>query len=281
MSRTQPRQYWIVKHGYDALTVFPNYIWRTGEAKEPESFRRVRKGDRWIGFAYTTSDARERPLSAITGFYECVNESRMQNIPWGRRGRIGPHRKAWMIKGRALGWQPRTPVGVPSIDDLLERTTFKQTTFIKVSRQEFAKIRAEVKRRELDPHKIPLLGREPRYEQEVLAVVARGHEQIGIEKILRVRTAFPDLLVKLRGKAEPVHLELEVYSRSFLTHGHAKEVKTRNVYRELVEKKWEERPLAVLCWIDDAGRSRLRREGKVDRVFELQSLIRDGERIRW
>jgi len=115
------------------------------------------------------------------------------------------------------------------------------------------------------------LGREPLCEQEVIAVAVAGHPKLGIDKILRIRTRFPDMLVKLRGKAEPVHLEVEVYSSSFDAHGHANQV-WGGKFRE------DRRSVAVLCWVDDAD-DRLRR--RVHDVYELQTLIRDNSKIKW
>lgn len=281
MKNPRPRKYWIVKHGYDALQALPNAIWRTGDSEEPAVFRRVKKGDRWIGFAYTTTDARERPLSLVTGFYECVRESEYRAIPERARKLTPRLKNAWMIQGTETGWQAGMPVGVPSIEDMLGHPIFRQSTLTAISRDEFLRIRAEVKRRRLDPKKIPLLRREPRNEQEVVAVVAAGHKQLGIEKFIRIRSGFPDMLVKLRGKSEPVHLELEVYSNSFLSHGHPAQIKTQDCYSEEVNGVVDKKPVAVLCWIDDVHAKHMKKAGRVSRVFELQSLIREGRRIKW
>ncbi len=279
----RPRRYWIVKHGLDSLTALPNYIWRTGERAEPGIFQRVKRGDRWVGFAYTTSDARERPLSLVTGFSECIHESYYGAIPQRALGpdgyRTPRYRNAWMIRGKEYGWQPRAPVGVPPLAKLLDRPLFKQTTLVLIKPEEFEKIRREVRRRELNPKKIPLLGREPRYEQEVVGVVACGHKRLGIEKILRLRTAFPDMTVKLRGKADPVHLEIEVYSKSFLAHCHDEQVR-RGCFTEHTDAQPAKAPVGLLCWVDDERRSRPAKCG-VRHVFELQQLIRDGKNIRW
>ncbi len=272
------RRYFFVKHGLDALQLMPNSIWNDQEKDEPRGFKGVKKGARWIGFAYTTSDSRERPLSQITGFYECTRESRFGDLP-RKVSEVSGSKKAWMIDGKPYGRQPRQPVGVPSIEDedLLNRPTFKQSTFVKINNEdEFERIRKYTLEHELDPDDIPFLGREPRNEQEVLAVVLCCHRKLGIEKILRVQTAFPDLLVNLKGTAEPVHLELETYSKSFLLHGHDGQVQDR---RFKTDEKAEKLPVAVLCWIDNEKSPRLKK--CVHHVYELQTLIRRRERIRW
>ena len=276
------RKYWIVKHGLDAFQGLPHRIWRTGQREEPSAFKKVKKGDRWISFAYTSSDSRERSLSLVTGFSECIAESDYEPIPVRiRRRSDGRQKNAWFIKGRFFGRQPRHPVGVPAIEELLGRSYYRQTTLVNITHEEFGKIQREVREREFDPALIPALGREPRNEQEVVAIMAAAQNQLGIEKFIRIRTAFPDVLVKLKGKAEPVHLELELYSKSYLAHGHGKQMTSLDHYSELIDGQTMKHPVAILCWIHDADERRLRSEGKVSRVFELQSLVRDARRIRW
>jgi hypothetical protein len=274
------RKYFIVKHGLDSLQALPNFIWRTGETQEPKSFRRVKKGDRWIGFAFTNCDRQEWPLSQVTGFYECTRESGYRPLPRHAWPCSGGAKHAWMVEGKPSGKQPRQPVGVPPIDDLLKRATFKGQTLVPVNRDEFELIRDYTLAHELDPADIPLLGREPRNEQEVLAIIIFYHQSLGIEKILRVRTAFPDLLVKLKGRAEPVHLELETYSKGFLLHGHDSQVCDRQFK---TEDKTEKKPVGLLCWINnlktkDANQKLMK---CVHKVYELQSLVREGREIRW
>lgn len=142
---------------------------------------------------------------------------------------------------------------------------------------EFERVRDYTLTHELNPRDIPFLGREPRNEQEVLAVVFCCHQKLGIEKILRVRTAFPNLLVKLKGKAESVHLEVETYSKSFLLHGHAGQVHNRQFK---TDEKAERKPVGVLCWINNAKTDK-KLKNCVHAVYELQQLIRDEEEIRW
>jgi hypothetical protein len=275
--------YYIVKHGLDAFQVMPNFIWRTGERREPRPFKRVQKGDRWIAFAFTTSDLRERPLSQISGFYECTRPARYGPLPQRAAQSPGGYKNAWMIEGRPWGKQPVQPVGVPPIDELLQlfnkdRKHFKAQMLvpIKDGEQAFERIRDCTLARELNPDDIPLLGREPRNEQEVLAVILACHQRLGIQKILRVRTRFPDLLVKLKGRKDSVHLEVETYSKSFLQHGHGAQVCNR---RFRTSEDAEKKPVGVLCWIDNETAPLLSK--CVHRVYELQQLIRDKESIRW
>jgi hypothetical protein len=169
---------------------------------------------------------------------------------------------------------------VPPIEALLGgRRVYRQATLVPISKGEYESIRREVRKRELDPKRIPVFGREPRYEQEVVAMIACGHRQLGIEKILRLRTAFPDMTVKLRGRADPVHLEVEVYSKSFLTHGHGDDIDGKGRFKEIREGKPDKKPVGLLCWVNDENHRNLARRGI--RVFELQELIREGRRIVW
>jgi hypothetical protein len=142
---------------------------------------------------------------------------------------------------------------------------------------------------QLNPKAIPLLMREPRFEQELLAIVVCGHKALGIEKISRVRKAFPDLQVKLKGKREEIHVELEMYSKGFISHGHKHHVDKQGRYprtKEPKEPKEPKRPVAVLCWIDNEKGRTLRKTAEkakdyVHKVYELQKLLRDGKQIRW
>jgi hypothetical protein len=281
MKETSTPRYYIVKHGLDALQALPNYIWRTGEPKLPKILSRVRPGDKWIGFAYTTGDSRERPLSLVTGFYECVRKAEYGRVPKRGLELMSRGSNAWLIEGREYGWQPMSPVGVPPIGDLIDRSYFRQTTLVEVSKQEYEGIRAYVRKNELSPNKIPLLRREPRYEQEVLALVASAHKQLGIDEILRIRTPFPDMLVKLRRRSEPIHLELEVYSDSFVNHKHGDRLDSLGRFKEVLDGKTTQYPVLLLCWIDNVGPKVLKHDARVAGVFSVRNLLQNRETIRW
>jgi hypothetical protein len=175
-----------------------------------------------------------------------------------------------MIEGEACGDQPMEPVGVEPIDDILGRTSWKNQTLVRISAEELHRIRQHTLSRQFDTKKIPLLGREPENEQEVLASVIYGHEELGIRNIIRVRKAFPDLLVQFDGSSEAVHLELEVYSGGFFSHGHNNFVSDRKF-------TGDGKPIAVLCWIDNKKDVK----DHVHRVYELQSLIRENKKMVW
>jgi len=277
MPESDDRRYWIVKHGLDAFEELPNFIWEitTGPRSMPHRYEQIKVGDRWIAFAYTTSDYRERALSLITGFYECTRNAKYRRVPKGVPSSGPLWRKkgyAWIIEGKPFGRQPRHPVGVPPLDDddMLGKPHFKNQTLVPISAEQFDQVRCETLRREFNTEHIPLLSREPIREQELLATVSFAHKKLGIEKIVQVQKAFPDLLVRIDGHSKEVYLELEVYSRSFILHRHHKRVKKRRF-------KDDDTPVAILCWIDDDPKAKR----YVHRVYELQSLIREGKKIRW
>jgi hypothetical protein len=289
MSESQDRQYFIVKHGRDAFTALPGYIWRTGlsEREVPRGFRQVHSGDRWIEFAYIVDEEHEERCSLVMGFHECVKEMWFGRIPVEKmpEGTDGWDEKAWMIEGRAFGKQPRCPVTVPSINDLLwkfrKKKVVGRTALIRVSAREFNHVRSEAFRLELDPRKIPMLEREPLCEQEVLSIVVAGYRRaLGIEEILRVQTHFPDMLVKIDGKQ--VWLELEMYGSGFWQHWDDLRllpgVRNRRVAKRR-EDPDDNRPVACLCWVDNDREHELKKSVRGLRVFELQSLLRTGQRI--
>ncbi len=263
--------HFIVKHGLDAFEALPNFVWNTSERPKsiPHRYNQVKQGDRWIAFAYTTSDKRERPLSLVTGFYECAEVATYQDIPPEALPISDGEVKAWMIEGKPCGKQPRKPVGVPPINDLLSpKRVWNNQAIIPIAPEDYDRIRDYTFSHQFDTGKIPLLGREPHNEQELLAAVIFGHKKLGIEKIIHVQKAFPDLLVNIDGKE--VYLELEVYSQGFFSHGHHEQVRNRRF-------KADDIPVAVLCWIDNDKKVK----DKVHRVYELQDLIREGKKICW
>lgn len=272
MPSPDAHNYFIVKHGLDAFEALPNFIWRTGvdASTIPHRFSQVKVGDRWIGFAYTTSDRRERPLSRVTGFFECVREAEYRDIPPMKVSGAGGDEQAWLIEGTPFGSQPMEPVGVPPIEGLLGKRIWKNQAVVPITAEDFDRIRQYTLDHEFDTKKIPLLRREPENEQELLAIVVSSYQSLGIENIHRVRKAFPDLLVKIEGSPEEVHLELEVYSSGFFAHGHHEHVSNGQF-------DGDQKPVAVLCWIDD------KKDVKkyVHRVYELQSLIREDKRMKW
>ncbi|MBN2437342.1 MAG: hypothetical protein JXL20_01950 [Deltaproteobacteria bacterium] len=263
MSENENRNYYIVKHDLPSLESYPNLIWRKTGVKPdvaPRGFNKVGLGDRWISFAYTTG---YEPISQVTGIYECIEKARYGRLPYGSA-------KAWMIKGKHFEKQPKRPVSIPPLNDVLQREKklFARTTFVKISAKEFQLLADTVFRRELDPKSIPLLQREPICEQELLGIVAFGYERLGIDKISSIQKYFPDMLVEIQGKE--LYLELEYFSSGFFKHKHHERVQNRMYATSGI-------PVAVLCWVDDEPRVR----DEVHKVFELQSLLRDVKKITW
>jgi hypothetical protein len=274
MARYPGRNYFIVKHDLVSFQVQPGFVWNSEESpnRPPRGFRQILKGDRWIAFAYTTSGARERAVSLVTGYYEAVREMHYGRLSAKAHAECGNKKWAWLIKGKSVGKPLPDPVVIPPLASFLAKNIFHRSTIIRISKEEFLAIRKYTQSHRFDPNKIPCLGREPRCEQEVLAIVACGQRQLGIDKIHRVQTRFPDMLVKVRGKAETVHLELELYGSSFDTHRHSKQVWAHKF-------KDDKKPVGVLCWLDDDRDGSVKH--RVHRVFELQTLLREGKRIHW
>ena len=271
MPRYPGRNYFIVKHDLASFQVLPGFVWNSHEppSNPPIGFRQILEGDRWIAFAYTTSGEQERAVSLVTGFYQATRKMKYGRLTAKAHAQCGRKKWAWLIKGKSFGQPLPDPVVIPPLDSFLDKKVVQQRTIIRISKAEFNSIRKYTQSHRFDPKKIPCLGREPQNEQEVVAMIASGHRQLGIEKILRIQTRFPDMLVKIKGKAESVHLELEHYSTSF---NHSDKVYAK---RFIGDRK----PVGVLCWIDDDREGLVKR--KVHRVYELQSLLREKRMIRW
>jgi gamma-glutamylcyclotransferase (GGCT)/AIG2-like uncharacterized protein YtfP len=225
-------------------------------------------------------------LSVVAGFYECTREAWYGPVPkrarndenvyeWSKPG------YAWMIKGRRLGEQPCEPVAVPPIADMLGRRTFSNQAITPgLSAMDFERIRRKALSLQFDTNRIPLFGRQPRCEQEVVSIIAAGHRDFGIRKIIHVQTRFPDMLVNIDGKE--VHLEVEVYSKGFFGHlDDLRRVPGERNRRETRLDNGDDRPVALLCWVDNDKNHELTKRVRGLRVFELQSLLRLGKKIRF
>jgi hypothetical protein len=274
----RPRKYFVAKHDLASFLAWRGVIWRTGEAKFPRGLKKIQVGDRWVAFAYIKDEDKRDKTQQVVGFYECVSvPDEREEIPPKPRSLSANNKFAWAIKGKAIGRPLPYPVTVASINKLLRRKKlFSQQTLTPIHKGEFDRLRQEIRRLQLAPERIPLLNRDPRCEQEVVAILIAARKELGIERIDRVRTRFPDLRVKLAGKGGLVHLEVETYSSSFLLHGHQHQVRGR-ILR--TDDKSEKLQVAVVCWNhdDDGGGV----AACVHKVYELRELLQRKERIRW
>lgn len=246
----------------------------------------MKKGDRWIEFAHIKDGEKEKRCSMVVGFCECIREARHGVIPRKRRTSEWDRDwecRAWMIEGKPYGRQPSYgPVSVPPINTMLARNLYHQAGIIPgIKAEEFRRIREITFQRQLPPKRIPHLEREPRNEQEVLSIVVAGRATLGIDKIVRVQTRFPDMLAVVNHKE--VHLELEYDSMSFMEHlGSLRPVPGQRGRRDArLKDKTDKSPVAVLCWIDSDKHGALKKHVRGLRVFELQSLLRNRQKIRW
>lgn len=225
-----------------------------------------------------TKKTRRNANSLITGFYECSKEMHYGEVPYKRTtSKKIPSdwpEKAWMIHGKAYGrWQPSSPVEVPSINQMLGRRIVGPQTVVRISPKEFRLILDATRKVEAARRKIPLLGREPRYEQELLAIFCASYQTLGlgIEKIISVQVGFPDVLVSRGG--EEIWLELETDSLGFWSHWNDLRKIPGNPRKRQARLKdpADNRPVEVVCWVDSDSDKELRRCVSGLRVHELQS----------
>lgn len=274
------RKFFVAKHDLQSFLAWPGVIWRTGEIEFPRALRKMQPGDRWIEFAYVNDESRRERVQQVLGFYQCISlPTKRVLVPPKPRALCPRSKWAWAIQGRAVrGWQPSYPVTVPSLNRLLGRTCFGPETLTPIKEDEFELIRRRVREFALDPSHIPLLNRDPRNEQEVVGILLSTHRQLGIEKIDRIQCRFPDLRVKLAGKKELVHLEVETYSSSYFQHRHHLQV--RNCVLK-TDDRTERLPVAVLCWNDDEKAKGGELAQRVHKVYELRELLQRRAKIRW
>ena len=271
------RKYFVAKHDIASFSAWPGVLWKTGETEFPRGLKKMRVGDQWVEFAYINDENERDRTQQIIGFYKCISLPKKRvRIPAKPRSLVSPYKWAWAIRGQAIGWQPDFPVTVPSINQILGKVKYGPQTLTPVTRDEFKLIRRTVRALKLDPRRIPLLNRDPRNEQEVVAILLAAHEQLGIEKIDRIRTRFPDLRVKLVGKRKLVHIEVETYSSSFILHHHHEQVRGRSLK---ADDDSEKLPVAVVCWHDDDKKGEV--AACVHKVYGLRDLLQRKEQIVW
>ena len=295
-------QYFIVRHDLESFRAMPGFIWKTGypEQTTPKGFGTVSEGDRWIEFAYVDEgNQKKKRCSMVTGFYECTKTHWYGRIPLGegtlddgswepgaaeRIKKCYQGQGAHMIQGRRCEEEgyPCRPVAVPSIYQMLGRHIQPYATVARIGEADFEIIRKETCLRELSPCRIPLLEREPLNEQELLSVVVWGHKQLGIEKIIKVQCRFPDMLVRIGG--EEVHFELEVDSLGFQEHIDKNQLRPVPEGEKLaarVKDENDQRPVAVLCWVDGDLKHTLKEQVPDLQIFEVQALLRGEKKIPW
>jgi len=283
MPRYPGRNYFVVRHDLASFRALPGFIWNSGEPPPPNSppvgFRQVQKGDRWISFAYSKTEGESKAIREVTGFYEStVREQRYGKLPPRAQKTAQVKTGAWMIRGRPYGQALSDSVVIPPLSHFLGPKLFNRRTITRISPGQFREVERYVRKYQFKPKEIPGLGRHPRNEQEVLLLVASAPSKFGIERIIHAQTRFPDMLVKLKGKAEPVHLELEVYSSSFINHGHERQVYDCR-FKGTRRAKGDGREVGVLCWVDDDQAGTVKKH--VHRIYALQELLKCGQRIVW
>ncbi|GEM_PF-6592174 len=98
-------RYWLVKHDKKSIESKPGWIWTeiVGSRRIPPNYRQVKNGDKFILYAYKTSEGMDsKPCREIYGFYEVARELEEEHLAEGDH---------WTIKGNPLpgykqGWVP-------------------------------------------------------------------------------------------------------------------------------------------------------------------------------
>ncbi len=270
MPANQTRHF-VIRHDLASLEFLPNYVWNTGigEAKIPRRYKEILPGSKWVSYAYTSTDYSADRLRFVTGFFSCVTPYQYGNIPVSlsdlRRYDPKCPSSAWLIRGEPDGMEFENRVLVPSIDYFFDKKKWARQAITPITKEEYERIRKYVCRCQISLSEIPLFGREPESEQELLAIFVNVHELLGVKRILRVQQGFPDLTVELEGVAHPVQIELELYSQSYISHGHPKDSR-----------------VAVLCWLNDDPREKGDKvRNLVHNVYELRELFRHKRKIIW
>lgn len=284
MARYPGTNYFVVRHDLASLKLFPGRIWNSTKSKPtsppPIGFRQVEQGDQWIAFAYIKSDSDEKAVSEVTGIYECIGSKPSYSKLPQRVATEVEATKAWVIEGRTVAPELSGTVVVPPLRHFLGKHFFNRKTITRITPEQFREIVGYVKQHRFNPTSIPGLHRDPRNEQEVLTIIASDPARFGIEKIIKVQTRFPDMKVKLKGKADEVHLELELCSSSFSNHGHAKHL-CHGRFVGTKKSKGDGNPVGVLCWLNDDENNAVGRHVN-HRIFELRDLLKHPKaRIRW
>ena len=267
---SQPNHF-VVRHDLRSLAFLPNYVWNTecGKEKIPHRYREITAGSKWISYAYTSSDDSDDRLRYVTGVFHCETPYRHGRIPLSPSARqrydADCPECGWLIKGKPDGTPLTHRVLVPSIDYFFDTPKFRQQAVTPISKAEYDRIQQYVSEHQSAPDAIPVFGREPETEQEVLAIFVKAHELLGVKKILRVQQGFPDVTVTLEGVPQPVQLELELYSQNYISHEHP-----------------SDRKIGVLCWLNDDPREKGERvRDRVHKIFELRELLKRKQKIEW
>lgn len=256
-------RFFIVKHDLASFEAFPGRVWQTGRRSDdmPASYRQVRPGDSWVAYAYQKTEGDKTGANLVQGFFKSKRGPTYAKLPTSPAleslGYSG--KNACVIEGEADGRQPRTPVLLPPLASFLGRRLFTRSSVFPITREEFWKIRDFVLGRDEPLGQDGTFGATPRNEQELLVAFTECAKRIGINRIVRVGTRFPDLTVELGSSAKTLHVELELVSGGFVSHRHGDQVK-RGMF--------DGTQVCVVCWVDDDPTVKKRLP-----VFEVRDLL--------
>ena len=241
----EPR-FFIVKHDLASFEALPGRIWQTDRLSDdmPGSYRQVAPGDSWVAHAYQMTEGTKTGANLVQGFFKATKGPEFSRLPMlpalKSLGYAGAN--AWIIEGEPDGKQPRAPVLLPPLESFLGRKLFTRSSVFPVTRAEYWKIRDFVLGRDEPLGQGGAFGATPRNEQELLVVFTECSKRIGVSRIVRVGTRFPDVSVEHGSAVRTLHVELELVSGGFTAHRHRGQVR-RGLFKET--------PVCVVCWVDD------------------------------
>lgn len=194
-------KYYLVKHDIESIEKHPTWIWSLKKKywkKGHPLLNRMKKGDKYIMYAYRSYDSEER-LTIITGVYKVIQEAaKVFEKDWEKKG--------WYIKGKSIEniilpkkiKKDKYYINInPTI--FFTGNKFHNQIAIPLTKIEFNNILKAMKNYKfIDDWKI--IKSEPKCEQEVVALFSYFCLKLGF-KYKKVGTRFPDAIV-LKGKNE-------------------------------------------------------------------------------
>lgn len=130
-------KYWLVKHDKESISSRPGWIWTEieGSRRVPSNYQQVKKGDKFILYAYKTSgNVDSEPCQEIYGFYEVTREFEEEHLD------EGPH---WTIKGNPLPEHKQGWVRIQRLTHFFEKRKFNQQAVIELTPVEFERFLRE------------------------------------------------------------------------------------------------------------------------------------------
>ena len=236
--------YWIVKHDAASIEEHPGWIWRevrSENSNHPPNYLKVEKGDYFalISYPYRKEDEN---IHQVYGIYRV-----------SRPVRFVRSQSAFVIEGKLLRGLKEKWVTVPNITKYYKHKFYGMAVLPAKSEEAFLEIQEmfeNYSRKDVD---YKPFEREPKNEQEVVALFTMNLERFRYKRFEKLQTKFPDArLVKHDGRVDLV--EFEYYASGY---DHPATYKGKNV--------------KCVCWVDDREDS----ERRIDRphVVEMRDRL--------